>query len=235
MKNEGKEQWATSFESPSILTEVHAEAADTTFYRFITLVLRLWRINQQYLEDRRFCAMLLSFLISRALVVCLSVVNNIDTVKSFTTPLAKVQHQQHIHNRLVLSHWRHSGHDRCSLQTRYESKNNVFDDIWSEGDNPTDLETGYFGDEDEEDSVSETSKLILAGGTLAVLVAAGALAVTMRNDLGLDLEFSQLVKDPSNSFDTILAALGTMDPQKGMIYFSSFYVLAEILAIPAVS
>jgi hypothetical protein len=90
-------------------------------------------------------------------------------------------------------------------------------------------------DDDEEDSVSETSKLILAGGTIAVLVAAGALAVTMRNDLGLDLEFSQLMEDPSNSFDTILEALGTMDPQKGMVYFASFYILAEILAIPAVS
>jgi len=160
----------------------------------------------------------------------------IDTVSSFTSPLPQVQHQQ-IHNRFIQSHWRHSGHDRYSLHTHYESKN-VVDDIWSEGDKPTDLETGLVNfsgdDDDEEDSVSETSKLILAGGTIAVLVAAGALAVTMRNDLGLDLEFSQLMEDPSNSFDTILEALGTMDPQKGMVYFASFYILAEILAIPAV-
>ena len=44
----------------------------------------------------------------------------------------------------------------------------------------------------------------------------------------------QLIKDPSTSFDTIITALQTMDVQKGCIYFSSFYVLAEILAIPAV-
>lgn len=177
--------------------------------------------------------MLLSSIITRAFIVSLAVVNNIDTASSFTSPLPQVQ-QQHIHNRLVLSNWRHSGHDRYPL---YESKNDVVDDIWNEGDKPTDLETGLvnFGDSDDEDSESERSKIILAGGTIAVLVAAGALAVTMRNDLGLDLEFSQLMKDPSNSFDTILEALGTMDQQKGMIYFASFYILAEILAIPAVS
>eukprot|EP00984_Skeletonema_dohrnii_P014563 scaffold6136_cov135-Skeletonema_dohrnii-CCMP3373.AAC.8 len=152
--------------------------------------------------------------ITRSLVI----LSAIDTVSSFTSPLPQVQHQQ-IHNRFIQSHWRHSGHDRYSLHTRYESKN-VVDDIWSEGDKPTDLETGlvnFSDDDEEEDSVSETSKLILAGGTIAVLVAAGALAVTMRNDLGLDLEFSQLMEDPSNSFDTILEALGTMDPQKGMV------------------
>jgi len=44
----------------------------------------------------------------------------------------------------------------------------------------------------------------------------------------------QLIKDPSTSFDIILKSLETMDAQKGMLYFSSFYVLAEILAIPAV-
>lgn len=178
--------------------------------------------------------MLLSSLTTRAFIV-LAVVNNIRTASSFTSPLPQVQHQQqHVHNRFIQSHWRHSGHDRYSL---YESKNDVVDEIWNEGDKPADLETGLvnFGDIDDEDSVSETSKIILAGGTIAVLVAAGALAVTMRNDLGLDLEFSQLVKDPSNSFDTILESLGTMDQQKGMIYFASFYILAEILAIPAVS
>ena len=46
--------------------------------------------------------------------------------------------------------------------------------------------------------------------------------------------YRQLIKDPSTSFDIIITALQTMDVQKGCIYFSSFYVLAEILAIPAV-
>lgn len=176
--------------------------------------------------------MLLSSLVARSLVVLLASVN-IDTANSFISPLPLVQHQ-HIHHNI--KSYRHSGHDRNSLQTRYESKN-VVDDIWGKGDK-LDLETGlvnFIGDDEEEDSVSESSKLILAGGTIAVLVAAGALAVTIRNELGLDLEFSQLMKDPSNSFDTILEALGTMDPQKGMIYFASFYILCEILAIPAVS
>lgn len=35
-------------------------------------------------------------------------------------------------------------------------------------------------------------------------------------------ENRQLTKDPSNSFDTILRSLETLDVQKGMVYFSSF-------------
>lgn len=85
-----------------------------------------------------------------------------------------------------------------------------------------------------ETSAADSTKWILIGGTLAVLVAAGALAANLGSELGIDLELGQLFKDPSNSFDTILESLGTMDAEKGMIYFSSFYVLAEILAIPAV-
>jgi hypothetical protein len=92
----------------------------------------------------------------------------------------------------------------------------------------------FVGGKEEDSVVSEPSALILAGGAILVLVAAGALAIAMRNDLGIELELSQLIKDPSNSFDTILEALETMDPQKGMMYFASFYILAEILAIPAV-
>jgi len=174
--------------------------------------------------------MLPSSLIATSLLIFTSV-SNIDTANSFISPIPQAQHQ-HIHHR-IKSYWRHSGHDRYSLQTRYESKN-VVDDIWGEGDKQSGL-VNFIDDNEEEDSVSESSKLILAGGTIAVLLAAGALAVTMRNDLGLDLEFSQLLKDPSNSFDTILEALGTMNPEKGMVYFASFYILAEILAIPAVS
>jgi len=171
--------------------------------------------------------MLLNSLIARSLLV-LAGVNNIDTATSFISPLPQAKHQ---HIKGIESYWRHSGHDRYSTQTRSESKN-VVDDIWGKGDNQSGLVN--FIDDDDEESVSESSKLIFAGGTIAVLLAAGALAVTMRNDLGLDLEFSQLMKDPSNSFDTILEALGAMNPEKGMVYFASFYVLAEILAIPAV-
>ncbi len=35
---------------------------------------------------------------------------------------------------------------------------------------------------------SDATKLVLVGGTLAVLAAAGALAASMGNDLGIDLE-----------------------------------------------
>lgn len=45
---------------------------------------------------------------------------------------------------------------------------------------------------------------------------------------------SQLVQDPSTSFDIILQAIAEFDPQKGILYYSAFYILAEILAIPAV-
>lgn len=96
------------------------------------------------------------------------------------------------------------------------------------------------GDDDDDDgledssSTDSTTKWILIGGTLAVLVAAGALAMTMGNDLGIDLELGQLITDPSASFDTILSSLESMDSNRGMLYFSAFYVLAEILAIPAV-
>jgi hypothetical protein len=169
-------------------------------------------------------------------------VTNIDTANSFLLPAPQVQQQiQHRHQVKYYSYWRHSGHDRCSLQTTlHESNaNDIVDDIWEKSDKSvsidaeSDLMMNLIGDDDE-DSVSESSKVILACGTIAVLVAAGVLAVTMRNDLGLELSLEQLFNDPSNSFDTILEALGTMDAQKGMIYFASFYILAEILAIPAV-
>ena len=55
-----------------------------------------------------------------------------------------------------------------------------------------------------------------------------------RNTYKFNAKSRQLIKDPSSSFDIALKALESMDTQKGMIYFSSFYILAEILAIPAV-
>ena len=177
-----------------------------------------------------------------AFLMVLGGVTNIDTANSFLLPAPQVQQQiQHRHQVKYYSYWRHSGHDRCSLQTTlHESNaNDIVDDIWEKSDKSvsidveSDLMMNLIGDDDE-DSVSESSKVILACGTIAVLVAAGVLAVTMRNDLGLELSLEQLFNDPSNSFDTILEALGTLDAQKGMIYFASFYILAEILAIPAV-
>lgn len=166
------------------------------------------------------------------LMVLGGVTNIIDTANSFLVPAPQVQQKiQHRHQIQYYSYWRHSGHDRCSLQTLHESNaNDIVDDIWEKSDKSVSIDV----ESDDEDSVSESSKVILACGTIAVLVAAGVLAVNMRNELGLELSLEQLFNDPSNSFDTILEALGTMDAQKGMIYFASFYILAEILAIPAV-
>lgn len=172
-----------------------------------------------------------SFIVS--LIILVNGVSDIDTVNSFVAPLPHVQRRHHRFQR-PNSHWRHSGHDRFTSQTRYESRD-IVDDIWDKF--PIDVEPGlmnFVGGKEEDSVVSEPSALILAGGAILVLVAAGALAIAMRNDLGIELELSQLIKDPSNSFDTILEALETMDPQKGMMYFASFYILAEILAIPAV-
>ena len=50
----------------------------------------------------------------------------------------------------------------------------------------------------------------------------------------IQINTRQLLKDPTTSIDTILKSIETMDTQRGMLYFSSFYVLAKILAIPAV-
>lgn len=44
----------------------------------------------------------------------------------------------------------------------------------------------------------------------------------------------QLAQDPSASFNIILQAISEFDIQKGIFYYSAFYILAEILAIPAV-
>ncbi|KAL7542483.1 hypothetical protein ACHAXR_013133 [Thalassiosira sp. AJA248-18] len=124
---------------------------------------------------------------------------------------------------------------------------NVVDDLWANNQASTinDKDTKSMGDMELsiqelvqggniQDDSSDSTKWILIGGTVMVVAAAGALAVTMGNDLGIDLGLGKLISDPSASFDTILKSLETMDTQKGMIYFSSFYVLAEILAIPAV-
>lgn len=124
--------------------------------------------------------------------------------------------------------------------------NSVVDDLWTEQPSMlsaiADKDARSLGIgvpsndlQDTDDPAStDSTKGILIGGTVLVLAAAGALSVKMGNDLGLDLELGQLIADPSTSFDAIVKSLGTMDPQIGMLYFGAFYILAEILAIPAV-
>lgn len=71
----------------------------------------------------------------------------------------------------------------------------VVDDLWTAPRDDADadlLEISDMGIDlslqvDEEDS-SVTTKYILIGGTVMVLAAAAALAVTMGNELGIDLE-----------------------------------------------
>ena len=86
------------------------------------------------------------------------------------------------------------------------SANNIVDDFWSDESSPTiddgdtparisrqsndDLQTIL---NEETDLVigsdsADSTKVILLGGTGLVLVAAGALSVTLGNDLGIDLE-----------------------------------------------
>ena len=73
---------------------------------------------------------------------------------------------------------------------------NVVDDIWTNDDD----ETITKSDQQQTNSLQkidaintdssslDSTKWILIGGTILILAAAGALAVTMGNDLGLDLE-----------------------------------------------
>ena len=89
---------------------------------------------------------------------------------------------------------------------------NVVDDIWTDNDealNSNDQSIDYSSeqqqlnslqkidantpqitlkDEDSDSSLVDSTKWILISGTILILAAAGALAVTMGNDLGLDLE-----------------------------------------------
>lgn len=113
----------------------------------------------------------------------------------------------------------------------------ILDDLWARQDAESMrrlMEDDGATTTPEDGDSDATTKYVLIGGTALVLAAAGALAATLGNDLGIDLELGQLVKDPSASFDVLVRALETMDPNRGIVYFSSFYILAEILAIPAV-
>ncbi|KAL7524927.1 hypothetical protein ACHAWF_001133, partial [Thalassiosira exigua] len=89
-------------------------------------------------------------------------------------------------------------------------------------------------DGEADDEKDGTARAVLAGGILTVLALAAALASAVTSDLGLDLNLATLIDDPSASFDEILNSLETLDPNRGVLYFGSFYVLAELLAVPAV-
>jgi len=115
-----------------------------------------------------------------------------------------------------------------------DKRGNVFSkNLWSQNSSTNDSaisdESVDITDPDKE---KETTKFILAGGIAVLFGATIALLITLGNDLGLP-GIPQFIKDPSNSFDVVVQSLDGMDKQRAAIYFSLFYLLAEILAIPA--
>mmetsp|Transcript_24742 Transcript_24742/g.52483 ORF Transcript_24742/g.52483 Transcript_24742/m.52483 type:complete len:378 (+) Transcript_24742:246-1379(+) len=196
-----------------------------------------------------------TFAVASCCLVLSSAFFQLDTVNSFVAPRSQVartsccrQHDNTLPkssssslNVRISPPWSSTNSNNTT-----ETSNKVVDDVWTKQSSSApspitdkdmqnfDIGLTFQNDVTEEGVTADSTKLILIGGTAFILAAAAALAVSMGNDLGIDLELGQLIKDPSSSFDMILSSLETMDPQKGMIYFSSFYVLAEILAIPAV-
>jgi len=84
----------------------------------------------------------------------------------------------------------------------------------------------------QEGTDDETTKLVIGAGVALVFAATIALLVKLGDELGLP-GVGQFVSDPPGSFDEIISSLDGMDKQKAVVYFGIFYVLAEILAIPA--
>mmetsp|Transcript_30843 Transcript_30843/g.55886 ORF Transcript_30843/g.55886 Transcript_30843/m.55886 type:complete len:352 (+) Transcript_30843:222-1277(+) len=167
---------------------------------------------------------------------------HVDPVHSFLAPKSSLARRPYCQYNGIVKTSSLSVQSKKKKKNTETNNNNVIDDFWADhnqssstsNDNDAKSMQKKENQITLDDDSSDTTKWILIGGTITVLAAAGVLAMNMGNDLGIDLGLGQLIKDPSNSFDIILKSLETMDAQKGMLYFSSFYILAEILAIPAV-
>lgn len=97
------------------------------------------------------------------------------------------------------------------------------------------------GDIDKLTATKTNTKYIIVLGIASILITAIAVANAMLLDL--DIQFTNTA-DSTTSTSTniwtqittnptiILDALSTINIQKGVLYFASFYIMAEILAIP---
>ena len=98
------------------------------------------------------------------------------------------------------------------------------------------------GDIDKLTATSTNTKYAIVLGIVSILITAIAVANAMLLDL--DIQFTNTV-DSTTSTSTnyiwtqvttnpsiILDALSTINIRKGILYFASFYIMAEILAIP---
>ena len=104
----------------------------------------------------------------------------------------------------------HKLYKQRKIKNNSKLLDNVLDDIWTDNDGTLNNNDQSIKDSEQqqqklnslqkidantpqiitikEDSSIDSTKWILISGTILILVAAGALAVTMGNDLGLDLE-----------------------------------------------
>ena len=122
----------------------------------------------------------------------------VGNVSSFVAPESLVQRRQYQHRSFstkICSRESNKDNGKSSaISDRQQSKkpesNNIVDDLWiSQFSSSEENENNSIDIRDEslsEDS-SDSTKWILVGGTVLVVVAAGALAVTMGNDLGIEL------------------------------------------------
>ena len=97
------------------------------------------------------------------------------------------------------------------------------------------------GDIDKLTATSTNTNYVIVLGIVSILITAIAVANAMLLDL--DIQFTNTV-DSTTSTSTniwtqvttnptiILDALSTINIRKGILYFASFYIMAEILAIP---
>ena len=125
---------------------------------------------------------------------------------SYTTGSSISSSRRHDLNLLPRSD-RDGINDSSKKQQGKVHVNNVVDDIWTNADNVdknnnvkksqklqiigtiigSDINTNNTSNTLEETSIDST-KWILIGGTVLILIAAGALSVTVGNDLGINLE-----------------------------------------------
>lgn len=137
----------------------------------------------------------------------LSKITAFSQPSSYTTGSSISSSRRHDLNLLPRSDDRDGNNDNSNKKQGKVHVNNVVDDIWTNADNVdknnnveksqklqiigtiigSDNDTNNTSNSLEETSIDST-KWILIGGTVLILIAAGALSVTIGNDLGINLE-----------------------------------------------